>query len=89
MFLSLQPLVSPPPRLHQVHTVYETLLDWDTFSVRVNESALSRIPEILSGIPEDRVVSMRRNVLKVWQRFAYTHGRLARAMFLEVRFVFE
>ena len=31
---------------NQVHTIYETLLDWDLFSVRVKESELEQLPRV-------------------------------------------
>jgi hypothetical protein len=37
-----------------VHTLFETLMDWDSFSVRVAEGMLHAIPEILLSIPEVR-----------------------------------
>ncbi|KIZ06152.1 exostosin-like glycosyltransferase [Monoraphidium neglectum] len=40
--------------MDNVHTLFETLMDWDSFSVRVAEGMLHAIPEILLSIPEVR-----------------------------------
>jgi hypothetical protein len=44
----------PPPQLDAVHTLFETLFEWDLFSVRVETAMLSLLPQILLSIPEVR-----------------------------------
>ena len=50
---------SPPPPPPQVHVVYESILDWDSFSVRIREHSLEDIPTILKSIPEEQVRGSR------------------------------
>ncbi|GAX80494.1 hypothetical protein CEUSTIGMA_g7932.t1 [Chlamydomonas eustigma] len=65
--------------MDEVHTIFESLLDWDLFSVRIKENQIERLPQILLSIPEDRVARMQRRLTKVWHRFAYTEGKLLRS----------
>ena len=34
------------------------------------------------AVPEERISRMQRRIARVWHRFAYTHGKSVRAMFL-------
>lgn len=38
-----------------VHAVFESLLDWDAFSVRVKESMVHRLPDVLLSISDAQV----------------------------------
>jgi hypothetical protein len=39
----------------QVHTVFESLLDWDLFSVRIKEDQIERLPQVRSSGVKERV----------------------------------
>lgn len=65
--------------MDNVHTVFETILDFDAFSVRVKESSIEDIPVILKAIPQDQVKRMQLKLSKVWHRFAYASGTLLQA----------
>uniref|UniRef100_A0A7R9V264 Exostosin GT47 domain-containing protein n=1 Tax=Chlamydomonas euryale TaxID=1486919 RepID=A0A7R9V264_9CHLO len=65
--------------MDRVHAVFESVLNWDLFSVRVAEAEVERLPEILAAIPEDKVKRMQARLSKVWHRFAYASGGLLRA----------
>ncbi len=62
-----------------VHASLETAVDWDRFSVRIKESMLQHLPEVLASIPAERVERMQRYLARVWHRFAYSsHPHLRR-----------
>lgn len=65
--------------MDNVHAVYESILDWDQFSVRVREEALPHVPQILESISPDRVAAMQRKLARVWHRFAWATGPLLRS----------
>ena len=54
--------------MDQVHAVFESILDWDSFSVRVSQASVKDLPQILQSIPADKVQRMQRRVRQVWHR---------------------
>jgi hypothetical protein len=56
--------------MDEVHAVYESIPDWDSFSVRVNQASVKHLPEILLSIPKDKVHRMQRRLRRVWHRCA-------------------
>lgn len=62
--------------MDNVHAVFETLLDYSQFSVRINESDVERAPEILNAITPEQLKRMQINVAAVAHRFMYTKGPL-------------
>jgi hypothetical protein len=46
-----------------VHLPFETILDYDSFSVRIDEGAASHLPHILKAIPKHTVATMQ---VRVW-----------------------
>eukprot|EP00276_Gloeochaete_wittrockiana_P003262 CAMPEP_0184643804 /NCGR_PEP_ID=MMETSP0308-20130426/629_1 /TAXON_ID=38269 /ORGANISM="Gloeochaete witrockiana, Strain SAG 46.84" /LENGTH=1088 /DNA_ID=CAMNT_0027071993 /DNA_START=157 /DNA_END=3423 /DNA_ORIENTATION=- len=50
---------------------YADLLDWQLFSVRVDERDFARVPEILKSVPKHRLQQMQANVLAVREAFLY------------------
>ncbi|GIL78717.1 hypothetical protein Vretimale_380 [Volvox reticuliferus] len=66
--------------MDNVHAVFESILSWEAFSVRIREDdqALAAIPELLTGISPERVGKLQRNLAKVWHRFTYASGPLLR-----------
>ncbi|GFR52399.1 hypothetical protein Agub_g14911 [Astrephomene gubernaculifera] len=61
-----------------VHAVFESLLDWESFSLRIRESALEAVPELLEGVAPERLARLQRNLARVWHRFAYATGPVLR-----------
>lgn len=46
---------------------FDMLLDWGTFSIRLPESKLEELPTILKAIPADKVVTMQKEVVRVYE----------------------
>ena len=64
--------------MDHVHAVWEGVLDWSKFSVRIPESSLADVPKILQAIQQDKIEKMQANIVKVWWRFAYMTNELHR-----------
>eukprot|EP00798_Chlamydomonas_sp_ICE-L_P001799 gene1799-33219_t len=62
--------------MDNVHAVFESILDWDTFSLRINEASIPHIPKILKSISSHQISRMQRRLAQVWHRFSYQTGRL-------------
>ncbi|KXZ48538.1 hypothetical protein GPECTOR_27g709 [Gonium pectorale] len=61
----------------RVHTVFETVLDIDSFSIRITEDAVDEhLPRLLKAIAPEQIERMQRKLSLVWHRFAYAHGHL-------------
>ncbi|KAG2437847.1 hypothetical protein HXX76_005465 [Chlamydomonas incerta] len=62
--------------MDNVHAVFESILDWESFSIRIREddAALEALPQLLEAVPPERVAKMQRNLARVWHRFAYATG---------------
>eukprot|EP00798_Chlamydomonas_sp_ICE-L_P013248 gene13248-19085_t len=71
--------------MDEVHAVYESMLNWTAFSIRINESSIPDVPQILLSIPEERVQRMQHCIQKIWHRFAYTAGPFMKAAHHNVR----
>ncbi|KAG1665166.1 hypothetical protein FOA52_005547 [Chlamydomonas sp. UWO 241] len=69
--------------MDRVHAVFESILDWDLFSVRVAESEVESLPQILAAISDARVRRMQARIGRIWTRFAYTTGSLFRGALLK------
>lgn len=48
-----------------VHAPFESLLDWPSFSLRVAEDDLAKLPQLLAAVPAARVKAMQANLAKV------------------------
>jgi hypothetical protein len=55
-----------------VHTVLESAIDWDRFSLRVNQNSTQHLPQLLLSLPRDRVQRMQSYLGRVWHRFVWT-----------------
>jgi len=73
-------LCIPVVVMDRVHAVFESVLDWDLFSVRVAEAEVERLPEILAAIPDDKVERMQARLLSVAHRFLYSSGHVVTRM---------
>ena len=61
----------------EILTPWESVLDFDSYAVRVPRSQIHRIPEILRDISPRRVASMQAALGKVWERFTFSSLALA------------
>mmetsp|Transcript_31797 Transcript_31797/g.57779 ORF Transcript_31797/g.57779 Transcript_31797/m.57779 type:complete len:200 (+) Transcript_31797:4396-4995(+) len=60
-----------------VHVSFESILDIDSFAIRIPQSALNEhLPYVLLGISDEQVERMQRKLGSVYHRFAYTSGFL-------------
>ncbi|GFH23456.1 uncharacterized protein HaLaN_21070 [Haematococcus lacustris] len=64
--------------MDNVHAVYETILDWSKFSIRVPQARMAELPQILQAVNQTTILQMQRELAKVQHRFAYTTGPLQR-----------
>ncbi|KAG2445204.1 hypothetical protein HYH02_008672 [Chlamydomonas schloesseri] len=64
-----------------VQAVFESILDWDSFSIRIREddAALEALPQLLSAVSPERLAHMQRHLSRVWHRFAYTQTPFIKA----------
>lgn len=53
---------------------FESILDIDSFSVRIRQADIPHIIQIISAIPKEREDSLRQNVNRVWQRYGRVWG---------------
>ncbi|PNH11304.1 putative glucuronosyltransferase [Tetrabaena socialis] len=70
--------------MDDVHAVFEGILDYASFSVRVRQAELQQVPEILGAISPDRLLMFQRNLARVWHRFAYGTGPVMRRTMAQV-----
>ncbi|KXZ45350.1 hypothetical protein GPECTOR_55g256 [Gonium pectorale] len=65
------------PIMDGVHAVFESILEWDAFSVRIKEEAVNEgLPQFLKSFSPEQVERMQRRLATVWHRFAYAMGPL-------------
>ncbi|PSC68519.1 exostosin-like glycosyltransferase [Micractinium conductrix] len=68
----------------EIEQAWHGVLDLDSYTVRIAEKDMERVPEILEAISEEDRARMRANVAKVWRRHLWTgyrhYGDLARTM---------
>ncbi|KXZ53467.1 hypothetical protein GPECTOR_7g917 [Gonium pectorale] len=57
--------------IDDVHVVFESILDVESFAVRIAEADIDRILEILKAIPERTIRSKQAHLGKVWHRYRY------------------
>ncbi|KAG2493456.1 hypothetical protein HYH03_008273 [Edaphochlamys debaryana] len=68
--------------MDNTHAVFETIIDLDQFSIRIQEDALDeRLPQILLAIAPEQIERMQRKLALVWHRFTWAHGALMEAAF--------
>eukprot|EP00201_Polytomella_parva_P014690 CAMPEP_0175050468 /NCGR_PEP_ID=MMETSP0052_2-20121109/7275_1 /TAXON_ID=51329 ORGANISM="Polytomella parva, Strain SAG 63-3" /NCGR_SAMPLE_ID=MMETSP0052_2 /ASSEMBLY_ACC=CAM_ASM_000194 /LENGTH=861 /DNA_ID=CAMNT_0016314673 /DNA_START=726 /DNA_END=3311 /DNA_ORIENTATION=+ len=59
----------------RVHVAFESILDIDSFAVRMSESAINAyLPYVLKGISDEQVERMQRRLAAVYHRFVYSGG---------------
>eukprot|EP00798_Chlamydomonas_sp_ICE-L_P013135 gene13135-3458_t len=49
-------------------TVFESIMDWSRFSIRINETDIERTPQILEAISDSQIIRMQRHLSTVWTR---------------------
>ncbi len=57
-----------------VQLPYENVLDYESFSLRIPEDKLTRVPAVLRNVPPGVVKMMQANLAKVWYRFRWVGG---------------
>lgn len=55
--------------MDDVHAVFESILDYATFSLRIREDQLEQLPQILLAVPEMVFKKMQANLATVWHRW--------------------
>ncbi|KAL4428361.1 hypothetical protein ABPG75_002450 [Micractinium tetrahymenae] len=65
-----------------VQLAFESVLDFESFAIRIPQKDMHNVPRILEAVPEDRIVEMQQALGKVWRRWIYTgyrpYGALAK-----------
>jgi hypothetical protein len=51
-----------------VELTWHALLDIESYSVRIAQKDMERIPEILKAVSEQDIARMQANLAKVWRR---------------------
>lgn len=46
------------------------MLDIESYSIRILEKDMVKVPEILEAVTEDEIGRMQANIAKVWRRLA-------------------
>lgn len=64
---------------------FETVLDFTSFSLRIPEADMARVPEILKAVPPDRVAQLQQGLAGVWRRFMFTNYEPYKAKLLQYR----
>lgn len=55
--------------------MFETLLDYPKFSVRIQEADTARLPDVLRGITPMHLAGMQMNLARIWHRFRYASAK--------------
>jgi hypothetical protein len=56
---------------------FAALLDWHAFSVRVSESQLLELPQLLRALPRERVAQMQASAVQAYERCFSSPGKIA------------
>lgn len=51
-----------------VEPTWHSLLDIESYSIRVAQADMPRVPEILRAVPQEEIERMRANLAHVWRR---------------------
>jgi hypothetical protein len=51
-----------------VHLGFESILDFDTFAIRIAEADMKRVPEILKAVPQEDITSKQRGLAVLWRK---------------------
>jgi hypothetical protein len=62
--------------MDNVTEVFETILDWRQYAIRLKQSDIEKTPHILMSITEKRLKQLQEHVAKVWHRFAWVRSPL-------------
>mmetsp|Transcript_31796 Transcript_31796/g.57774 ORF Transcript_31796/g.57774 Transcript_31796/m.57774 type:complete len:197 (+) Transcript_31796:4396-4986(+) len=69
-----------------VHVSFESILDIDSFSIRIPQSAVNEyLPYILLGISDEQVERMQRRLGSIQHRFVYGRGPMFRESRAQIR----
>ena len=51
-----------------VELTWHAVLDIESYSIRIAQKDMDRIPEILKAVPKKDIARMQANLAKVWRR---------------------
>eukprot|EP00798_Chlamydomonas_sp_ICE-L_P002473 gene2473-5423_t len=54
--------------MDNVQTVFESILEWEKFSVRVKESEVHLLPQLLAAYTDDQILELQKGIAEVWTR---------------------
>ena len=60
--------------MDDVHSLFESIIDWAGFSIRIKEEDISKTVDILLSISPEKLSLMQTSLKKVWHRFRYLTG---------------
>lgn len=52
-----------------MEVAWSSILDVDSYSIRILQKDMDRIPEILKAVPKAKIAQMQANIAKVWRRW--------------------
>eukprot|EP00884_Botryococcus_braunii_P019032 jgi/Botrbrau1/5812/Bobra.0155s0034.1 len=64
--------------MDHVDPVFNNVLDWDSFALRVQQRDMLKLPDILLAITDERVAELQAALRNVWARFSYASAPLFR-----------
>ncbi|KAG2488349.1 hypothetical protein HYH03_013039 [Edaphochlamys debaryana] len=68
--------------MDRTHALFESILDIDSFSIRIKEAAVDEhLPSLLKSISPEQIERMQRKLALVWHRFAWGHGTLVESAY--------
>ncbi|KAG2432501.1 hypothetical protein HXX76_008846 [Chlamydomonas incerta] len=62
--------------MDDVQVVFESLVDVSLFSLRIAESELPRVVDVLKAVSDQRLAEMQAHLAKVWHRYRYMGLRM-------------
>jgi hypothetical protein len=57
--------------MDNVHSIFESILDWDAFGLRVAQDQLEQLPQLLQAVTPERLAAMQAALAKAWHRFTW------------------
>jgi hypothetical protein len=73
-----------------VHAPFESILEYEAFSLRVPEQQLDDLAQLLAAVPEQELKQMQHNLRQVWHRWVTAReGPLTGARLLFLVLVFS
>jgi hypothetical protein len=64
-------MLLPTPLQDGMHQPFEDQLPYNSFSVRLPRSRLPHIADLLSAIPDEQYIKLRKGLAKYWRAFVW------------------